>query len=60
MLLEEVPEWDEISICMESLKNVISLSEDVIDDQFFHIKDIIKSEIAANKDAWKSQSRVEK
>ena len=58
MLLEEVPEWDAVSTCLESLKNVISFT--VFYNQFYLIKDIVKSEIAANKDTWKSQSCVEK
>ena len=60
MSLEEMPEWDEVSTCLESLKNVISLTENVFYNQFGHIKDIIKSEIAANQDTWKFQSCIEK
>ena len=46
-MLEHVSKWDEVSTCLKSLKNVISLTEDVFYYQFCHIKDIMKSEIAS-------------
>ena len=33
-VLEEAPEWDELSTFLESLKNVISLNEDAFYNQF--------------------------
>lgn len=60
MLLEEVPQWEEVSTCLELLsKDGISLNENEFYNQFCCIKGTIENKIAADNDAWKSQSCVE-